>query len=82
MVSVVRPLHAPRLPPPGPCGFLMLKNDAWLEIDRGLEARGPTTCTGDRAGVDHMTLMSHLLWRASHAFERCGWARPLHTAPS
>lgn len=41
VVNVVRPRRAPRLPPPGPYGFLMLKNDAWLEIDRGLEARGP-----------------------------------------
>ncbi|MDP3155883.1 MAG: hypothetical protein Q8N23_24640 [Archangium sp.] len=32
---------APRRPPPGPYGFLMLKSDAWLEIDRVLEARGP-----------------------------------------
>ncbi len=41
LVNVVRPTRAPRLPPPGPYGFLMLKNYAWLEIDRGLEARGP-----------------------------------------
>lgn len=37
LTRVVRPRNAPRLPQPGPHGFLGVKSAAWLEIERGLE---------------------------------------------
>lgn len=41
LAEIVRPGRAPRLSPPGPDGFLLVKTSAWLEIERGLEPRGP-----------------------------------------